>query len=103
MVTASFDVDFPLLTGAGAHLHDRPAIRAAHWMLGTGGPAQWAAAPGTGVPEKFRSLPGSRSPRYPPSVPLTLETGTAALVTAALVWLGGDGRLSAGRGGGARR
>ncbi|WP_393100063.1 hypothetical protein [Streptomyces sp. LN325] len=79
--------DFPLLTGAGAHLHGRPGIRGAYWMLGAVGPAQWAAAPGTGAAEKFRSLPGNHSPRYLPSVRLTLETGTTALATAALARL----------------
>ncbi|MFG2603333.1 amidohydrolase [Streptomyces sp. NPDC048514] len=80
--------DFPLLTGAGAHLHGRPGIRAAYWMLGSVGPAQWAAATGAGAGEKFRNLPGNHSSRYLPSVRLTLETGTAALVTAALTRLG---------------
>jgi hippurate hydrolase len=80
--------DFPLLTGAGAHLHGRPGIRGGYWMLGAVGPAQWAAAPGTVAADKFRGLPGNHSPRYLPSVRLTLETGTTALVTAALAWLG---------------
>ncbi|MFG3585857.1 amidohydrolase [Streptomyces sp. NPDC047990] len=79
--------DFPLLTGAGAHLHGHPGIRGAYWMLGAIGPAQWAAAPGTGAAEKLRRLPGNHSPRYLPSVRLTLETGTTALVTAALALL----------------
>ncbi|MFG2881188.1 amidohydrolase [Streptomyces sp. NPDC048297] len=79
--------DFPLLTGAGAPLHGRPGIQGCYWMLGTVGPAQWAATPGAGPAEKFRSLPGNHSPRYLPSVRLTLETGTAALVTAALARL----------------
>ncbi|MFD8420810.1 amidohydrolase [Streptomyces sp. NPDC059466] len=81
--------DFPLLTGAGAHLHGHPGIRGAYWMLGAVGPAQWAAAPGTGAAEKLRSLPGNHSPRYLPSVRLTLETGTTALATAALARLAG--------------
>ncbi|MET7288111.1 amidohydrolase [Streptomyces sp. NPDC005573] len=80
--------DFPLLTGAGAALHGRPGIRGAYWMLGTVGPAQWAAAQGADAAGKFRALPGNHSPRYLPSVRLTLETGTAALVTAALSQLG---------------
>ncbi|MFG2475758.1 amidohydrolase [Streptomyces fagopyri] len=79
--------DFPLLTGAGAHLHGRPGIRGGYWMLGTVGPAQWAAAPGTGAAEKLRALPGNHSPHYLPSVRLTLETGTTALVTAGLARL----------------
>ncbi|GHE97466.1 hypothetical protein [Streptomyces griseoluteus] len=43
--------------------------------------------PGTGPAEKFRGLPHNHSPRYLPSVRLTLDTGTAALVTAALAQL----------------
>ncbi|MGW4194911.1 amidohydrolase [Streptomyces sp. NPDC005004] len=82
--------DFPLLTGAGAGVHGHPAIRGGYWMLGTVGPAQWAAAPGDTPTEKFRTLPGNHSPRYLPSVRLTLETGTAALVTAALTRLGAN-------------
>ncbi|MEU9383540.1 hypothetical protein AB0D38_22265, partial [Streptomyces sp. NPDC048279] len=37
---------------------------------------------------KLRALPANHSPRYLPSVRLTLETGTAALVTGALARLG---------------
>ncbi|WP_234539907.1 amidohydrolase [Streptomyces shenzhenensis] len=80
--------DFPLLTGSGAHLHGRPGIRGAYWMLGATGPAQWAAAPGTGAAAKLGGLPANHSPRFLPSVRLTLETGTAALVSAALARLG---------------
>jgi hippurate hydrolase len=80
--------DFPLLTGAGARLHGRPGIRGAYWMLGSVGPAQWAAAAGKGAAEKLSALPANHSPRYLPSVRLTLETGTTALVTAALARLG---------------
>lgn len=89
---ASATEDFPLLTGAGAHLHGRPGIRGGYWMLGTVGPAQWAAAPGTGAAEKLRALPGNHSPHYLPSVRLTLETGTTALVTAGLARLAGPAR-----------
>ncbi|MFJ9346458.1 amidohydrolase [Streptomyces sp. NPDC101237] len=89
--------DFPLLTGAGAALHGRPGIRGVYWMLGSTGPAQWSAAPGSGAAEKLRSLPANHSPRYLPSVRLTLETGTIALVTAALARLGrSPGREPAG-------
>ncbi|MFR9796941.1 amidohydrolase [Streptomyces sp. MS06] len=79
--------DFPLLTGAGAHLHGRPGIRGCYWMLGATGPAQWADAPGDAA-EKLRSLPANHSPRYLPSPRLTLRTGTAALASAALARLG---------------
>jgi hippurate hydrolase len=80
--------DFPLLTGSGAHLHGRPGIRGAYWMLGATDPAQWAAAAGSGAAEKLGALPANHSPCFLPSVRLTLETGTAALVTAALARLG---------------
>ncbi|MEV5986995.1 amidohydrolase [Streptomyces sp. NPDC052051] len=83
--------DFPLLTGAGAHLHGHPGIRGGYWMLGTAGPAQWTAAPGTTAAEKLRSLPSNHSPRYLPSVRLTLSTGTTAMATAALARLGATG------------
>jgi hippurate hydrolase len=76
--------DFSLLTGAGAHLHGRRDIRGCYWMLGAIGPTQWAATPGTGAGEKIRSLPANHSPRYLPSVRLTLQTGITALVTAVL-------------------
>ncbi|MGW1158648.1 amidohydrolase [Streptomyces sp. NPDC002519] len=89
---ASATEDFPLLTGAGASLHGRPGIRGGYWMLGAVGPAQWAAAPGTSAAEKLRALPANHAPRYLPSVRLTLETGTAALTTAALARLGARGR-----------
>ncbi|MFR0355077.1 amidohydrolase [Streptomyces sediminimaris] len=79
--------DFPLLTGAGAHLHGHPGIRGAYWMLGATGPARWAAAPGTGAAAKLAALPANHSPRFLPSPRLTLETGTAALVSAALARL----------------
>ncbi|MGW9030735.1 hypothetical protein ACWGQ5_43075 [Streptomyces sp. NPDC055722] len=80
--------DFPLFTGSGAHLHGRPGIRGAYWMLGATGPAQWAAAAGSGAAEKLGALPANHPPCFLPSVRLTLETGTAALVTAALARLG---------------
>ena len=80
--------DFPLLTGAGAHLHGRPDIRGAYWMLGSTGPAQWAKTPGAGAAEKLGRLPANHSPRFLPSVRLTLSTGMAALTAAALARLG---------------
>ncbi|MER6466685.1 amidohydrolase [Streptomyces sp. NPDC001288] len=80
--------DFPLLTGAGSALHGHPGIRGTYWMLGSTGPAQWSAAPGTNAAEKLRTLPANHSPRYLPSVRLTLQSGTRALVTAALARLG---------------
>ncbi|MCZ4602358.1 amidohydrolase [Streptomyces sp. Lzd4kr] len=84
--------DFPLLTGAGAPLHGHPGIRSAYWMLGSVGPAQWAAAAGAEAADRFRALPGNHSPHYLPSPRLTLETGTIALVSAALAQLSRPGR-----------
>ncbi|MFH8337191.1 amidohydrolase [Streptomyces sp. AM6-12] len=80
--------DFPLLTGSGAHLHGHTGIRGCYWMLGATGPTQWSTAPGPDPTTKLRHLPPNHSPRYLPSVRLTLQTGITALVTAALARLG---------------
>ncbi len=84
--------DFPLLTGAGADLHGHGGIRGCYWMLGATGPAQWAAAPGPDAAAKLRALPANHSPRYLPSVRLTLQTGITAMVTGALARLGAGER-----------
>nr|WP_145492198.1 MULTISPECIES: amidohydrolase [Streptomyces] len=84
--------DFPLLTGAGAPLHGHGGIRGCYWMLGSTGPAQWAAAPGPDPAARLRALPANHSPRYLPSVRLTLQTGITAMVTGALARLGAGER-----------
>ncbi|WKE68595.1 amidohydrolase [Streptomyces sp. WP-1] len=84
--------DFPLLTGAGAPLHGHGGIRGCYWMLGATGPAQWAAAPGPDPAARLRALPANHSPRYLPSVRLTLQTGITAMVTGALARLGAGER-----------
>ncbi|REE65489.1 hypothetical protein BX257_8223 [Streptomyces sp. 3212.3] len=69
--------------GPQAALPDREGTAA-----GATGPAQWAAAPGSGAAGKLGGPPADHSPRFLPSVRLTLETGTAVLVSAALSRLG---------------
>jgi hippurate hydrolase len=72
--------DFGHLAAAG--------IRTGYWMLGSIGPRQWAAAPGDTAAEKLAALPANHSPAYAPDLALTLPTGIAALVAAALAHLG---------------
>jgi hippurate hydrolase len=79
--------DFPLFGAAGADLHGVPGIRTAYWMLGMVGPAQWSAAPGATAAEKLAALPPNHSPEFRPYMGLTLRTGIAALVTAAMTQL----------------
>lgn len=56
-----------------------------YWLLGGADPAAFDAAAVTGsVPAE---LPVNHSPRYAPVIQPTLDTGTAALVAAALAWL----------------
>ena len=74
--------DFPLLGPQGIALHGVEGIRAGYWMLGTVGPAQWAAA-GEDAAQRLAALPGNHSPRFRPQVRLTLETGVRALTAAA--------------------
>jgi amidohydrolase len=79
--------DFPLYGEAGRDLHGRTGVRTGYWMLGSVGPAQWAAA-GADAAERLAALPGNHSPRFRPHVRLTLETGITALATAARARLG---------------
>ena len=56
-----------------------------YWLLGGADPAAFDAAGATGsIPAE---LPVNHSPRYAPVIQPTLDTGTAALVAAALTWL----------------
>lgn len=56
-----------------------------YWLLGGADPAAFDAAAVTGsVPAE---LPVNHSPRYAPVIQPTLDTGTVALVAAALAWL----------------
>ena len=60
----------------------------AYWLLGGADPALFAGA--TTI-EEIRNvvadLPSNHSPRYAPLAGPTLESGVAALVTAARAWL----------------
>ena len=75
--------DVGLFAAAGADLHGGTGIRLAHWMLGTVGPRQWAAAPGGTAAEKLAALPANHSSAYAPDPAPTLRTGIAALTLAA--------------------
>ncbi|MBM7515940.1 amidohydrolase [Nocardioides nitrophenolicus] len=70
-------------------LADAAGAPCAYWLLGGADPALFAGA--TTV-EEIRALvadlPSNHSPRYAPLAGATLESGVAALVTAARSWLG---------------
>jgi hippurate hydrolase len=92
--------DFPLLGPAGAALHGVPGIRTAYWMLGSVGPAQWAAAGATAA-ERLAALPANHSARFRPHAGLTLRTGIPAMAAAARAHLGPAPGASPGGGSGA--
>lgn len=54
------------------------------WLFGGSDPALFPSAPIVGVPT---DIPANHSPYFAPLIQPTLETGTAALVAAALAWL----------------
>jgi hippurate hydrolase len=84
--------DFPLLGAAGAGLHGVAGVETGYWMLGSVGPAQWAAA-GDGAARKLAELPGNHSARFRPHARLTLVTGIRAMAVAAAAHLAApDGR-----------
>ena len=56
-----------------------------YWLFGGADPAAFAAADATASPPA--GLPVNHSPHYAPMIQPTLDTGTAALVAAALAWL----------------
>jgi len=76
VVTGSEDVGV-LATAAGA-----PCM---YWLLGGTDPATFAAAYAAGT--MARDIPSNHSPRFAPLIQPTLDTGVAALVTAAVTWL----------------
>lgn len=57
------------------------------WALGGADPEDHAAAEAAGATEE--EIPSNHSPLFAPVIQPTLNTGTTALVTAALEWLGG--------------
>ena len=78
-VTASEDVGH-FATAAGA-----PCV---YWLLGGADPAAFAGATGVEDVERIvRDLPSNHSPLFAPVIEPTLETGVAALVSAARTWL----------------
>jgi hippurate hydrolase len=54
------------------------------WALGGTDAKAWHAAEAAGT---LRELPANHSPKFAPVIEPTLETGTAAIVVAALAWL----------------
>lgn len=75
--------DFALYGESGRTLHGVPGIRTAYWMLGATGPRTWARTPGPTPATRLAALPPNHSPRFAPHPRLTLETGIAALTSAA--------------------
>lgn len=76
VVTGSEDVGV-LATAAGA-----PCM---FWLLGGTDPATFAAAYAAGT--TARDIPSNHSPAFAPLIQPTLDTGVAALVTAATTWM----------------
>jgi hippurate hydrolase len=56
-----------------------------YWALGGIDAAQWHQAEAAG--RLASDIPGNHSPKFAPVIEPTLETGTAAIVVAALAWL----------------
>ncbi|MFD9455507.1 amidohydrolase [Streptomyces sp. NPDC059985] len=88
--------DFGLFGDAGLEVHGAPGVRLAYWMLGSIGPAAWAAAPGEGAAGKLAALPANHAPDFAPDVRTALPAGVTALTEAALTCLARRDR--AGRG-----
>ena len=59
-----------------------------YWLFGGSDPAAFAAAFAAGTVAS--DIPSNHSPRFAPVIQPTLNTGTAALVAAAMAWLGKD-------------
>ena len=76
VVTGSEDVGV-LATAAGA-----PCM---FWLFGGTDPATFAAAYAAGT--TARDIPSNHSPQFAPLIQPTLDTGVAALVTAATTWM----------------
>lgn len=57
------------------------------WLFGGTDPGAWHAAEKAG--RLAGDIPGNHSPHFAPVIQPTLDTGTAALVAAALAWLAG--------------
>ena len=61
-----------------------------YWLFGGSDPAAFATAYAAG--KVATDIPSNHSPRFAPVIQPTLNTGTAALVAAAMAWLGKDAR-----------
>ena len=61
-----------------------------YWLFGGTDPAAFAAAFAAGTVTS--DIPSNHNPRFAPVIQPTLNTGTAALVAAAMAWLGKDAR-----------
>ena len=59
-----------------------------YWLFGGTDPAAFAAAFAAGTVTS--DIPSNHNPRFAPVIQPTLNTGTAALVAAAMAWLGKD-------------
>ncbi|MFE9254225.1 amidohydrolase [Streptomyces sp. NPDC006879] len=79
--------DFAYYGDAGVELHGESGVPLVYWMLGTVGPATWAAAPGAGAAEKLAALPANHAPEFAPDVRTALPTGVRAMEVAVLDWL----------------
>ncbi|MFD1210613.1 amidohydrolase [Arthrobacter sp. GCM10027362] len=66
-----------------------------YWAIGGTDPQAWSAAVQNG--RVHEEIPANHSPRFLPVLQPTLRTGTEALVTAALAWLGPDPGPQPGR------
>jgi hippurate hydrolase len=78
----------PLVTGSEDFSDLARGVHAPYsfWLLGGADPETYRAAEADG--RIAADIPVNHSPRYAPVIRPTLEKGTAALVTAALAWLG---------------
>jgi hippurate hydrolase len=63
-----------------------------YWALGGIDPELWRKAEAAG--RISSDIPGNHSPKFAPVIEPTLETGTAAIVVAALAWMAGGGAHS---------
>ena len=68
-----------------SEIPDSLGIPYTYWGLGGIDPAQYAKAEAAGTVSS--DIPANHSPHFAPVITPTLQTGTAAIVVAALVWL----------------
>ncbi len=68
-----------------SEIPDSLGIPYTYWGLGGTDPDQYAKAEAAGTVS--RDIPANHSPHFAPVINPTLQTGTAAVVVAALAWL----------------